>query len=177
MTKEKFCGKIYRMCESIKRKGLITTVKALIFSDSHGKISNMIEAAEREKDYSMVMFAGDVHGDIEEFMLCYPRICVAEVIGNNDFFVKSVPEDRVFSWGDKKIFLTHGHRYNVKFSTAQLALAARKQGADICIYGHTHCRDLDEVYGVTIINPGTAARSYAVLTIDDGNINVEFKEI
>ncbi len=152
-------------------------MKALIFSDSHGAVGNMVMAAEREKDYNMVIFAGDVHRDIDEFMLCYPRLCVAAVIGNNDFFVKSVPEDRFFEFGGKRIFLTHGHRYNVKYSTAQLAVEGRKRGADICIYGHTHHKDLDEIHGMTIINPGSAARSYAVLTIDETGINVEFKDM
>lgn len=152
-------------------------MKLLIFSDSHGRVGNMVQAAEQEKDYNMVVFAGDVHRDIEEFMLCYPRVLVAEVIGNNDFFVKSVPEDRLFEIEGKRVFLTHGHKYNVKFSTTQLALHARAKKADICIYGHTHCRDLDEVLGVTMINPGTASKSYCVLTIEKGEINVEFKDI
>lgn len=152
-------------------------MKALIFSDSHGCISNMVMAAEREKDYDMVIFAGDVHRDIDEFMLCYPRLCVAEVIGNNDFFVKSVPEDRIFTFAGKKIFLTHGHRYAVKYSTAQLLAKAKNEGADICIYGHTHRRDLDSFGGITVINPGTAAKGYAVLTVNGDDVNVEFKDI
>ncbi len=152
-------------------------MKLLVFSDSHGRIGNMIEAIEREKDFNMVVFAGDVQRDVEELRLCYPRLTIAEVVGNNDFFVKSVPEDRLFEAEGKKIFLTHGHRYNVKYSTVQLLSAAKAQGADIVIYGHTHFRDLDEIGGITVINPGTAVRSYAVLTIEKGEINVEFKDI
>ncbi len=152
-------------------------MKALIFSDSHGRVGNMIEACEREKTYDMVMFAGDVHRDIEEFMLVYPRLTVAEVIGNNDFFVKSVPKERIFEFGGKKILLTHGHEYAVKYSTLQLASYAKKIGADICVYGHTHCRDFEEVNGVTVINPGSASRSYGILTVEDGKIDFEFKDI
>lgn len=152
-------------------------MKALIFSDSHGCVGNMVLAAEREKDYDMVMFAGDVHRDIDEFMLIYPRLCVAEVIGNNDFFVKSVPEDRFFTFGGKKVFLTHGHRYAVKYSTASLLAKAKSEGADICIYGHTHRRDLENCGGIMVINPGTVSKSYAVLTVEGDNIKVEFKDI
>lgn len=152
-------------------------MKAVIFSDSHGKVENMIEAAAREKNYDMVMFAGDVHRDAEEFMLRYPRACVAEVIGNNDFFVRSVPDERIFTFGGKRILLTHGHKFAVKYSTAVLTAYAKEQGADICVYGHTHSRDLRNCDGVTLINPGTAWKSYAVLSIDGDNISVEFKDI
>ncbi len=150
-------------------------MKALILSDSHGAVGNLIEAYENEKDIDMVMFLGDMHGDIEEFSLACTRVTVAEVIGNNDFFVKSVPEDRIFTFGGKKVFMTHGHKYGVKYSTAALLKRAKEEEADICIYGHTHSRDLAEEAGVTIINPGCARRSYAVLTVDN-NIKVEFKE-
>ena len=150
-------------------------MKALILSDSHGAVGNLIEAYENEKDIDMVMFLGDMHADIEEFSFAYPRVLVAEVIGNNDFFVKSVPEDRVFTFGGKKVFMTHGHKYGVKYSAAALLKRAKEEGADICLYGHTHSRDLEEEAGVTIVNPGSARRSYAVLTADN-NIKVEFKE-
>ena len=150
-------------------------MKAIILSDSHGRVGNLIEAVMNEKDADMVMFLGDVNRDIEEFMLACPKILVAEVIGNNDFFVKSVPEDRFFEFGGKKIFMTHGHKYNVRYSTALLAKKGKEMGADICLYGHTHRKDLDEVMGITVINPGTASESYAILEIENGEINVEFK--
>lgn len=150
-------------------------MKAIILSDSHGRVGNLIEAVMNEKDADMVMFLGDVNRDIEEFMLACPKILVADVIGNNDFFVKSVPEDRFFEFGGKKIFMTHGHKYNVRYSTALLAKKGKEMGADICLYGHTHRKDLDEVMGITVINPGTASESYAVLEIENGEINVEFK--
>lgn len=152
-------------------------MKAVLLSDSHGRVGNLIEAVENEKNADMVMFLGDVHRDIEEFMLACPKILVAEVIGNNDFFVKNVPEDRFFEFGGKKIFMTHGHKYNVKFSTAMLVSQGKKFGADICLYGHTHSKDFDEVSGITVINPGSASRSYAVLEIENGEINVEFKNL
>ena len=161
------------MCYTIKSE--VIGLKAIILSDSHGRVGNLIEAVMNEKDADMVMFLGDVNRDIEEFMLACPKILVAEVIGNNDFFVKSVPEDRFFEFGGKKIFMTHGHKYNVRYSTALLAKKGKEMGADICLYGHTHRKDLDEVMGITVINPGTASESYAILEIENGEINVEFK--
>lgn len=152
-------------------------MKAPIFSDSHGCVGNMLLAAERERDYDMIMFAGDVHRDAEELSLMLPQKCIAEVLGNNDFFVKSVPFDRVFTFGGKKIFLTHGHHYGVKYGAQGLVKKALEEGADICIYGHTHIRDNKKCGGLTLINPGAASRSYAVLTVNNDEISVELKYI
>ena len=152
-------------------------LKAIILSDSHGKVMNMIDAYEREENIDMVMFAGDVHSDAEEFMLAYPKVCVAEVLGNNDFFVRNVPEERIFTFGGKKVLLVHGHRLGVKYSTAQLLAYGKRVGADICVFGHTHSRTYEVTDGITLINPGTAARSYAVLTVDGDEIKAEFKDI
>ena len=41
-------------------------MKAVIISDIHGFVSKAEEAIEREKDASMVIFAGDTQRDIEE---------------------------------------------------------------------------------------------------------------
>lgn len=151
-------------------------LKALIFSDSHGRVFNMAQAAMEEKNVDMVMFAGDVHRDAEEFMLSFPRLCVAEVLGNNDFFEHGVPYERIFTFGGKKILLTHGHKLGVRYSTAALVAYGKKVGADICVYGHTHIKDYEVIDGITVINPGAASKSYAVLEIDGDNITVNFKE-
>lgn len=152
-------------------------MKAVLLSDSHGRVGNLITAAENEKNADMVLFMGDMHSDAEELMLAYPKMLVAEVIGNNDFFVKSVPEDRFFEFGGKKIFMTHGHKYKVKLSQELLLSKAKELGADICVFGHTHSSMLDVRDGITLINPGSAQRSYAVLNVENGKIEVEFKNI
>ena len=41
-------------------------------------------------------------------------------------------------FGATRFFLTHGHRYGVKYSTEALAAAAGAAGADVALYGHTH---------------------------------------
>ena len=56
-----------------------------------------------------------------------------------------------------RIFLTHGHLFNVRLDTGMLAEAARTTGADIVVYGHTHIA-LVEHGDVTVLNPGSIAR-------------------
>lgn len=151
-------------------------MKALIFSDSHGSVSDMFCAVEKNKDANLIIFAGDVQRDIEEVMNAYPLIPCAVVLGNNDFFVHDVPFDRFFEFGGKKIFLTHGHSYGVKMSPARVKSEARKKEADICIFGHTHTRFLEND-GLLVINPGPVYKGYGILTIENGEISVEFKDV
>lgn len=153
-------------------------VKALVFSDSHGSISSVEAAARAEKDFSLIIFAGDIQSDAEAIVKAYPRIPVAYVLGNNDWFVKGVPYDRRFTFGGKKFFLTHGHKYGVKSGLLQLSMKARETEADICVFGHTHVPLLEFQNGIYFINPGTAWRTYAVISISDGGkVNAEIKNI
>ncbi|MEE1047632.1 MAG: YfcE family phosphodiesterase [Clostridia bacterium] len=150
-------------------------MKALIMSDSHKAFSAVCSVIDANPDINMIIHAGDVHRDVEDIMDAYPMIPCAYVLGNNDFSVWDVPYDRFFEWGGKKIFLTHGHNYGVKLSPARVVKEAKKLGADICIFGHTHTKYFDD-NDIIVINPGSVLRSYAILTIENGKAMVEFKE-
>lgn len=51
----------------------------------------------------------------------------------------------------------HGHKYGVKRSLETLKAAARKKGADILLYGHTHERFCSYEDGLYIMNPGSTS--------------------
>lgn len=150
-------------------------MKAVIFSDSHGAARSMADFLDSEQGVDLIIFAGDVNADIEELMELYPRKKFEYVLGNNDYFVSGVPFDRVFDFGGKRIFLTHGHKYGVKMGLYRLSLAAREKNADICIFGHTHSKLLEEENGIIFINPGPARRSCCVLDINEGIAEVSFR--
>lgn len=151
-------------------------MKALIFSDSHGASLNICQAIEDNPNSDLIIFAGDMHRDIEEVMYVYPQLPCAYVLGNNDYFVHDVPYERFFDFGGKKIFLTHGHNYSVKISPRRVISEAKKKGADICIFGHTHCVYLDSS-NLWVVNPGSARSSYAILTVENNIINIKHKDI
>ncbi len=151
-------------------------MKIIIFSDSHKNFGAMTRAIEREQPIDWIIHAGDVHRDVEDLEIMYPRLPLAYVLGNNDYFVHDVPHDRFFTLDGVKIFLTHGHNYGVKASCAALVKKATDLGADIAIFGHTH-RALCEDFGkLTLLNPGAAARSYGVLEINNGKFTMEIRE-
>lgn len=149
-------------------------MKALIFSDSHGGVSSMADFCLENPDAELIIFAGDMQSDIKELMELFPKKRYEIVRGNNDYFCSEVPYDRVFKFGDKCIFLTHGHRYNVKSGVYSLYLAAREKGADICIFGHTHMKFKEAEGDVILFNPGSARKSCGILEVCDGEVRLDF---
>ena len=64
----------------------------------------------------------------------------------------------------------------------QLVNRAKELNCDIVCFGHTHVSFLDRVDGVTLVNPGSLSHSrdgkpcsYAILDINEDDIQVEFK--
>ena len=152
-------------------------MKALVFSDSHGAYKDMISAIEANPDTRLIIFAGDMQRDIDYVCEAYPNMPCAVVLGNNDFFTVNIPFDRLFEFSGKRIFLTHGHNYTVKLSPRRLLAKAKKCGADICIFGHTHSRLIEKHDDIYLINPGPASRYYAILEINGDDIKITPKDV
>lgn len=151
-------------------------MKALVLSDSHRNFGSILRAMEQEQKVDLIIHAGDVQQDVDDIMDMWPQCPCAYVLGNNDFGVFGVPGERLFTFGGKTIFLTHGHLYGVRTSSARVEQEARKRGADICIFGHTHCRVLEERNGLWLMNPGAASRSYGVIEILDGKVSLALRD-
>ncbi len=152
-------------------------MKSIIFSDSHKNFAPMQKAIEAEGDISHIIHAGDVHSDVEDLEILYPRLPIAAVKGNNDWFVRDVPEDRVFELGGVRIFLTHGHNYGVKYSFEKILWKAKEVSAKITIFGHTHIPVHKEVDGVVLFNPGAATKGYGILEVSDGEFSLYYKKL
>ena len=73
-----------------------------------------------------------------------------------------------------KFFLTHGHRYSVKYALDALLNAAYFAGADMVLFGHTHRAQRNHAGSSTSSTPGTAgvgaACTYACIETRDGAI-------
>ena len=129
-----------------------------IVSDSHGNtdVFEDMLAVPGAAEAELWLHAGDFAPDADVLEEMSGRR-VARVLGNCDFFVDGVHDETVVEVAGHRIFLTHGHLFNVRFDTAMLAAAARETGADIAVYGHTHIA-LEEYGDVTVLNPGSIAR-------------------
>ena len=113
----------------------------LVFSDSHGRASRMMEAFDKQiKKPDAIIFLGDGLRDIVSADI--GDIPVYSVAGNCDagsvFFDSNTPTEQNLIIGDKRIFFTHGHKYGVKSTLSPLLSEGVKRGADIILFGHTH---------------------------------------
>lgn len=163
----------------------MSAMKILIVSDSHGQHDLVRRAIGQEAPIDMLIHAGDVEGDLDRVLGDKREYEIRAVTGNMDWSDR-LEDELCFPVFGHVIYLTHGHRLGVHGGTYRLTERARKKGADIAIYGHTHIPDYGTEEGVTVINPGSIAKprqqgwhkTYAVLTIDEeGEFDVEFKSL
>lgn len=107
-----------------------------MISDTHGRADRLAAVLTRTHA-DVLFFLGDGLRDLTSTAGTPPT--ARAVRGNCDFFGRGdTPETRVEDFGATRFFLTHGHRYGVKYSTEALAVAAAAAGADVALYGHTH---------------------------------------
>ncbi len=149
-------------------------LKILVVSDTHGYTGNAISLIEELRP-EYIIHLGDVADDCHELMSIYPMKRILCVLGNNDFFCQAFPLERVCEIEGKKIFMCHGHRYNVKRSLEPLKKAARQTEADIVLFGHTHTAYTEQYGDMVILNPGST-RTYGLITIESGNVKAEILE-
>ena len=147
-------------------------MRIAVFSDSHGVTEPMLAAIEEQKP-DMVLHLGDYVRDAEAIAAYFPSLDLRYVRGNCDaYYHGDAEENLLFNADGVRIFVTHGHRYNVKLGYESLANAAHFSGAQLALFGHTHIQHMEERNDITLLNPGTAGRfgrsGYAVVEITDG---------
>ena len=147
-------------------------MRIVVFSDSHHDIKCCCDVINRIIGIDMILHAGDHAADAESIARLFPDIPVNFVLGNCDF--GDAPKELVFTASGKKIFLTHGHLYNVKNDLGFSALLKRTQelGCDCAVFGHTHEGLCDVKNGITLLNPGSIryGKTFGVIEIEDGRL-------
>ncbi len=131
----------------------MNTKRIGIVSDTHGNVNDAVIALEQMKPLDFVIHLGDYteDGDIIKERL---GIEVIGVKGNCDFH-SILPEDRLLEVGDKKIFITHGHRYDVKWNYQKIFYKGLEMHADVVLFGHTHVATRFIEEGILVMNPGS----------------------
>ncbi|MBZ9636724.1 metallophosphoesterase [Clostridium sp. FP1] len=145
-----------------------------VISDTHRNASCIEQLAGKIKALDVIIHLGD---NVDDILIIekYFKGRIINVKGNCDFST-STPDDRVEDICGKRIFLTHGHRYNVKEGLLKLRYKALETGANIVLYGHTHIGKIDFEEGIWYINPGSAseprdaAPSFAIIDIQGESI-------
>ncbi len=159
-------------------------MKILIISDTHGFLWYLNEVLKKVGPIDMLIHCGDIQKD-EEPVKTAVNCPVYMVAGNND--LGTLLEKEIFlDIGKYYIMVTHGHRYSVGYGLDMLAASAKKKGADIVMFGHTHVPLIKKIDNVTLVNPGSITiprqsgrrPSYAFMEIDrDGEAHFTVAEL
>ena len=129
-------------------------MKIVVFSDSHGAVSNMEDVIRREHP-ELVLHLGDLCRDIEEIQRRFPQQTIQNVCGNCDGF-SLAPAVRLLELRGRRVLMMHGHTHGVKTGYGGAIAAARQVGADILLFGHTHQAYAERLEdGLWVMNPGS----------------------
>lgn len=136
-------------------------MKLLITGDIHGRNDILEKILLKETNFTHHLNTGDVGLDIKTI----EKTKMMAVKGNTDYFL-DLPLESLIEIEDKKILLTHGHLYNVKYGLNELISYAKKLNVNMCIFGHTHEAFYQKLEGIEFINPGALSgmkhKSYAL---------------
>lgn len=161
-------------------------MKYLVISDTHSKVDCTIKYIKnnilKKNDIEAIFFLGDY---VEDGELIGKKLNLKTYIvaGNGDYG-SGYNEDLLLEINDKKILLTHGHRYRLGYNLDTLCYKGEEVGADIILYGHTHIPIYTIENDIIILNPGSPSyprtnnnkKTFAILDIDK-EVKVEFIEI
>lgn len=154
-------------------------MKCLVFSDSHGSRRTMERALRMNKDAEVVFFLGDGLSDLEALAREDSSRAYICVRGNCDFastfrHSEVLKVEKICLEG-YVIVLTHGDLYGAKYGTGGLISLGKAEGADVVLFGHTHC-PYEEYISDTpkpmyLFNPGSASiasGSFGIMTLGEG---------
>ena len=161
-----------------------------VISDTHGSAGSIDRCIRLAGEVDGWFHLGDYASDAKRLAERTGKP-VYSVLGNCDSFSfvdpeenafpapqKRVASERVVTVDGARIFLCHGHRYDVDIASYTLSYRAEELGCAAALYGHTHRAELSAFGRVLILNPGSPSRpragakpSFAVLEIENGDVN------
>lgn len=148
-------------------------MKIVVFSDSHGNVSNMIAAVERQAP-DMAIHLGDCWEDGDRLRMAFPQLPLEQVNGNCDFRPQGVWE-KYIALGSRTALICHSHTFGVKSGYGAAIEAAKKAGVDVLLFGHTHSAVVERMGPLWLMNPGSVGDplwgSYGVITVDERGID------
>ncbi|MDD3839363.1 MAG: metallophosphoesterase [Clostridia bacterium] len=146
-----------------------------VVSDSHGKIFFLKRALDAMPKVDKLIHLGDHYSDIQSLNTRkYKDIILIK--GNCDFGYDASDEEILHVEGNK-IFVTHGHKYRIKWGEQLIVYKALEIQADIVLYGHTHIPQIFYNGTTVFINPGSVSEprfsnqgTFAIIEIKKGKV-------
>lgn len=130
-------------------------MRILLISDSHNKLV--------DEDFSQ--FDCVIHcGDYGKSLPILEENKVHYVIGNCDDYG---PKELLLDLFGRKVFITHGHYYDVKEGYDRVMFRALELGASVCLFGHTHIPIWKPSEDLLTMNPGAYMDDFRIIIEDD----------
>ncbi|WP_155286428.1 YfcE family phosphodiesterase [Lacticaseibacillus zhaodongensis] len=154
-------------------------MRIIAVSDTHGDELVLKEIVTEYPDCAAYFYAGDSELAANDAVFKTYQA----VVGNMDFD-QSFPKTLTADVAGFRVFMTHGHFYNVRVTLDKLLAAGQSAGAQLIIYGHTHVALAEEHAGVVIVNPGSISQprgplaklggTFAIIDVDAEQIKVQY---
>lgn len=146
-------------------------MRIVLLSDSHGDPLAVQRAVDRNPTADGFIHLGDGYRDWA-FCCPAPAQFFLGVCGNNDWGCQA-PLTLCRDFDGVRIFAAHGHNHGVKYGLTRLADAARRENAQVALFGHTHrpCAEFEN--GLWLINPGSLGYrdpTYCILELSGGRV-------
>lgn len=124
-------------------------MKLVIMSDSHLHNEIIKNIIEQHPDADYYIHCGDVGTTLPPEL----KDKLTVVKGNNDY--EDFKPTVTLEFEGKKIFICHGHQFNIEESTQLLEQYAKNNDYQIVCFGHSHEPYYKIVDNITYINPGS----------------------
>lgn len=144
-------------------------MKLLVMSDTHGNA----EIIERVKQYHPNVDAV-IHCGDSELPYDHPYFQNVHRVRGNCDRDSNYLEEIIFTVNGERIYVTHGHLYDVKSSVLRLTYRAQELGADIVCFGHSHILGAELIQDTLFVNPGSLQKprripdkSFVIIDVKD----------
>lgn len=135
-------------------------MQILVISDTHGSSYSLSRALLLHPDCEMVVHCGDGERELDAFLAEHPDWTnrVYHVCGNCDTTCRSPNLLTLDLPYGHRCVAVHGHMQQAGDFQANLVRLAKREGADIALFGHFHARCDQIVEGIHLFSPGSAAQ-------------------
>lgn len=146
-----------------------------VISDTHRMLSTV---RKKLRDFDKIDYIIHLGDNVDDAYALSREFGIAlECVKGNCDFGETGETEKIIEIENKKIFLTHGHKYYVKYDYNTILKRARELGADAAFFGHTHVPMISRHHDVLLLNPGSpslpregARRTIALVTVGNDGI-------
>ncbi|WP_167629486.1 metallophosphoesterase [Listeria valentina] len=155
-------------------------MKLVVVSDSHSERDCLMHLKEKyEGSVDALIHCGD-----SELSKDDPAIQGFETVRGNCDFGPDFPNERVLDIDGYRIFVTHGHLYNIKMTLMNLRYRARELKADFVFFGHSHELGAEMMDNALVLNTGSISlprgairvKTYALIESVPEGVLVKFMD-